>query len=188
MIAARNYSGGGTAVVDSTVRVATTHPAHGRCAPAYGGSPSAVRGRYGSTAVDPHAASTRGFTLLEVLVAFVLLAASLGVLMQIFSGTMRNAERVRDTAQATALAQSLLAAAGIESRLDAGARSGELDGKYRWQVSAAPYALADGAAPATPAAAQLWEVAATVEWPAATGREPYRLTLSTLRLQGAPSP
>ena len=45
-----NYSGGGTAVDAATVVDATTHPAHGRCAPACGGSPSAVRGRYGDMA------------------------------------------------------------------------------------------------------------------------------------------
>lgn len=141
-----------------------------------------------STAVDGGTAAARGFTLLEVLVAFALLALSLGVLMQIFSGTMRNAERVRETAQATTLAQSLLAAAGVESRLDAGTRSGELDGKYRWQISAVPYALGDEMVPKTPGAVELWEVAATVEWPDATGRTPHRLMLATLRLQGAPTP
>ena len=49
---AANYSRGGTAVDASTVVDATTHPAHGRFAPACGGFSSAVRGRYGDTAVD----------------------------------------------------------------------------------------------------------------------------------------
>ena len=48
---AANYSRGSTAVDASTAGDATTHPAHGRCAPACGGSPSAVRGRHGDTAL-----------------------------------------------------------------------------------------------------------------------------------------
>ena len=131
---------------------------------------------------------TGGFTLLEVLVAFALLALSLGVLMQIFSGTMRNAERVREQAQATALARSVLASAGIEVPIDGREMSGELDGKYRWHLQATP---ADpGADPATGASggAVLWELTAAVEWDGPPGGPPHGFALSTLRLQAVPSP
>ena len=42
----------------------------------------------------------RGFSLLEILVAFSILALSLGVFMQIFSASLRNADITRDQAQA----------------------------------------------------------------------------------------
>ena len=48
-----NYSRGGTAVDAPTGVDATTHPAHGRYAPACGGSPSAARARHGGTAIVP---------------------------------------------------------------------------------------------------------------------------------------
>ena len=81
----------------------------------------------------------RGFSLLEILVAFSILALSLGVLMQIFSGSLRNADVTRDQAQAVALAQSLLASAGVETTLAPGESAGVLDDKFRWLLRVSPF-------------------------------------------------
>ncbi len=82
---------------------------------------------------------SRGFSLLEVLVAFVILALILGVLMQIFSGGLRNASRVDEYQQAVLLGQSKLASVGIETPLKASESNGEFNAVYRWQVSIRPY-------------------------------------------------
>lgn len=128
----------------------------------------------------------RGFSLLEILVAFSILALSLGILMQIFSGSLRNTDVARDQAQAVVVAQSVLASAGVVSALDAGAASGEAGERFRWQLQVAPFALeaqpgSAGALPATPQL-QLWAVSVTVAW-ADGRREDRSLTLTTLRAQ-----
>lgn len=132
----------------------------------------------------------QGFSLLEVLVAFSILALSLGVLMQIFSGSLRNAEVVHDQAQAVVIAQSLLAAAGIETPLVAGETSGEVGGKFRWKMLAHPF----HDEPTTPAAPQsglirrldLWEVMVEVRWGDNDAGRSFGL--SSLRLQMPPMP
>ena len=110
----------------------------------------------------------RGFSLLEILVAFTILALSLGILMQIFSGSLRNAEVARDQAQATALAQSLLAGPGIETTLAPGESSGNFGDKFRWRVVVAPFEEAappaENAGQRPPSSLALWQVTALVTW------------------------
>lgn len=141
----------------------------------------------------------RGFSLLEVLVAFTILALSLGVLMQIFSGSLRNADITRDAAQATALAQTLLAGAGVETPLTTAESGGVHAGKFRWRLVMAPHDEPRGdrpllgvpESPRGPTAAELWRVTAEVAWGGdewAGGRTGARnVTLTTLRLR-KPSP
>ena len=47
----------------------------------------------------------RGFSLLEILVAFSIMALSLGVLMEIFADAARNADLARNQMRAVALAR-----------------------------------------------------------------------------------
>ena len=133
----------------------------------------------------------RGFSLLEVLVAFTILALSLGVLMQIFSGSLRNADVTRDAAQATALAQTLLAGAGVETPLAAGESSGVHGGRFRWRLVMVPHE--EPPRPGvpenlrTPAAVDLWRVTARVAWGGDERTGERDVTLTTLRLR-KPSP
>ena len=53
--------------------------------------------------------TSRGFTLIEVLVAFLILAFSLGALFKLFSGSLRSVRQGEDYAHATALAHAQLA-------------------------------------------------------------------------------
>lgn len=94
--------------------------------------------------------SARGFSLLEVLVAFVILALVLGTLMEIFSGGLRNVGLAGEYQRAVLLGQSKLAAVGIESPLAEGESQGEFDPTYRWQISIKPF-QEDQVAPGVPA-------------------------------------
>ena len=81
------------------------------------------------------ARAQRGYTLLEVLVAFTLLAIGLGLLLAILSGGVRSVARSSQSTQATLYAQSLLDTLGTDRRLQPGRRQGMFDqGRYRWTL------------------------------------------------------
>lgn len=106
----------------------------------------------------------KGFSLLEVLVAFSILALSLGVLMQIFSGGLRNVDQSTHHAQAVAIAKSLLARVGTETPVVAGEQRGEFN-EYSWQLSL--QALEDPPESGQPMALSLFGlmgVTVNVEW------------------------
>jgi len=82
----------------------------------------------------------QGFSLLEILIAFAILAVSLGILLRIFSAGTNIAAVSEDYTVAVQLAESLLARAGSELPLQAGERSGwEDNNKYHWLVEMAPF-------------------------------------------------
>jgi len=129
---------------------------------------------------------SRGFSLLEVLVAFVILALILGVLMQIFSGGLRNASRVDEYQQAMLLGQSKLASIGIEIPLKVSESNGEFDAVYRWHVSIRPYLVAPAQTsdqtglPVPILPVSLLEVEIQVLW--GGSNQPRSASLKTLRL------
>jgi len=81
----------------------------------------------------------RGFSLIEILVAFMILAMSLTVIFRIFSGGLRNVALSEDYARAVLVAQSQLSVSGISEPLQPGLSSGEWDGRFRWQRLVEPY-------------------------------------------------
>jgi general secretion pathway protein I len=74
----------------------------------------------------------QGFTLLEVLVAFVILALSLGVILQIFSLTMRTTDSASVRQQALLLAESRLAELSTLNELRSGRDGGRIDARFDW--------------------------------------------------------
>ncbi len=80
-----------------------------------------------------------GFSLLEVLVAFVILSISLGVLLQVFATGLRNAGTADDYTQATLYAESILATIGRETPLSEGQHSGPINDRFSWRSTVAPY-------------------------------------------------
>lgn len=128
----------------------------------------------------------RGFTLIEVLVAFAILSLSLGVMMQLFSTGLRNVALAEQYSRATALAESQLASVGVEEPLSAGQQSGEFPDGYRWQVDVQPYSSPEeqdsGVTELLPVAA--YRVDVTVLW--SEGSKDRSVTLTTLRLEQAP--
>jgi len=127
-----------------------------------------------------------GFTLLEVLIAFAVLAAAMTLLLGSLSGAARLVGQADQRSRAVLHAQSMLAALGVETPLQAGTQQGQWDqGRYRWSLEVAPYvepravqssALASGQTLAGP---RLMDVRLQVEW---GEREAQRLRWQTLRL------
>ena len=114
----------------------------------------------------------RGFSLLELLVAFSILALSLGVLYRVSGGNVRNLQQSEQHQRATALAESLLSlrdtvpAAGWD-------QSGTSAG-YAWQIRSSPYPTQV----ASLSAPKLHQVLITIVW--GSGTAPHQLAVVTL--------
>ncbi|WP_101925509.1 MULTISPECIES: type II secretion system protein XpsI [Luteimonas] len=137
----------------------------------------------------PASARQRGYTLIEVIVAFAVLGLALTLLLGTLSNGTRQVRWAADSGRAALHAQSLLDQVGIDLPLDAGQRTGTFeDGRYRWTLAIAPYddAGADPAAAVAPqpvdsSATQLMALTLGVEWGAGGPRE--RLRIDSLRLR-----
>ena len=79
-----------------------------------------------------------GFALLEVLVAFIVLAVGLGALFGGVATAIRADGRMMSTRGALRVAQSRLEAAGIADVLVAGQRTGIAATNYRWRETITP--------------------------------------------------
>jgi len=127
----------------------------------------------------PGTAACEGFSLLEVVVAFAILALTLGVLYQIFSSAARQAVHAQDFARALALAESKLTDAGIVDVLARGIQSGKTDDHFRWQRTVEPLPLPDEASKG-PVALVPYRITVEVRWD--DQRAQRRVALTTVRL------
>ena len=82
-------------------------------------------------------AASRGFSLLEMLVAISILALALGALYQAASGATRNVRTDEKYAYGVELARSLLAA-NARVPADGISTSGETAGGFSWRVDTRP--------------------------------------------------
>jgi general secretion pathway protein I len=82
----------------------------------------------------------RGFTLLELLLAFVVFALSFATVLEILSGSMRNTVKARHYSEAALTAQSLMDQVGLEIPLQAGSFSNGEAGEYEWEITIQNYA------------------------------------------------
>ena len=122
----------------------------------------------------------RGFTLIEVVVAFSLLAVGLAAAMQIAVGSMRQARSAEAFTEASLYAQSLLDGLGVGERLKEGGDSGRFGERYAWELEVTPYEvpsdmpLEQGMVPVT-----LYRLDLRVRWD--RGRHTHEAQFSTLR-------
>jgi general secretion pathway protein I len=116
-------------------------------------------------------------------VALVILTVSLGALLQLFSTGMRAASSAEARTIAVLLAQSRLAALGVETPLERGESEGAWDERFRWTATIDAYedeATIDDEDSGGPVP---FRVSVTVSWD-----EPRRggsVTLTSLRLAPA---
>ncbi len=124
-----------------------------------------------------------GFTLLEVLLAFVIFALSFVSILEILAGSMRSTTRARTYSEAALLGQSLVDMVGLDIPLEEGSVGGEAPGGYHWQLSITSYQPQYADDPVL----ELAEVSGTllfwvdleVEW--GNERRPQQVHFSTIR-------
>jgi general secretion pathway protein I len=128
---------------------------------------------------------SRGFTLLEILVAFAILGLAAGAIMTTFGAGNGKIASAEDERLAVLGARSVLAFVGTEIPLASGSQTGDMPGGIRWSVSIQPYD--DGIPPADNSEIQppfkLYAVAVRARAGTAPGKADALIT--TLRL-GAP--
>lgn len=128
----------------------------------------------------------RGYTLLEVIVAFALLAMALTLLLGTLSGAAKQVRWSSDAGRAALYAQSLMDQVGVGQPLKPGQRSGDFEnGRYRWTLGVAQWRdpLPASSQLIDPNAPRLFEVQLAVEW--GDGGAGRRLFLRSLRSSAA---
>jgi type II secretory pathway pseudopilin PulG len=103
-----------------------------------GASPMRARG------IAATRSGERGFALLEILVAFVILALGLATVLAGVSVAMRSDARTQTSRSLWRVAQSRLEAAGVTERLTPGDREGRLGNNYTWRQTVTPVQSAAG--------------------------------------------
>ena len=128
----------------------------------------------------------RGFSLIEVLVAFVILALVATALFSLFSVSLNNVAAAEEWSRALTVAESRLDAAAVAQPLREGSESGNTaDGRVQWTATVAPY-VAPAVDPELEAASQalatrLFRISVEVKYTGGDGKS-RTLSLSTVRL------
>ncbi|MBX3701147.1 MAG: prepilin-type N-terminal cleavage/methylation domain-containing protein [Dokdonella sp.] len=78
--------------------------------------------------------SMRGFSLIEMVAAFLVFAIAIGVLMSVLTAAMRNTRMSADYTMAALWAQSRLDIVGVGIPVEEGHTSGRFDDTYNWDL------------------------------------------------------
>ncbi|KGQ20847.1 general secretion pathway protein I [Lysobacter dokdonensis DS-58] len=126
-----------------------------------------------------------GFTLIEVILAFALLALGLTILLGILSGATKQVRWADDAGRAAMHAQTLIAQQGVGVPLEQGHKEGVFEqGKFRWTLDVEPWrdpsVVAESPQPVDPNAAKMFALDLQVQW--GDGAPRNRLRIQSLRL------
>lgn len=160
------------------MRLGDRHYRYGSARRPEGGAPAGpvARGR----------ARCRGFSLLEVLVAFVILTLVATALFRLFSGSLGNASAADEYSRAVLVAESALTEASAAQPLREETRNGTLDdGRIAWTTRVEAYTPSDVppdlATSAELLPTRLYRVTAEVTFPSPSGGK-RSFALSTVRI------
>lgn len=75
-----------------------------------------------------------GFSLIEMVAAFLVFAIGIGVLMQVLASSMHSTRTSSDYTMAALWAESKLDIVGVGTQIEPGSSSGRFDDNYSWQL------------------------------------------------------
>ena len=128
---------------------------------------------------SPNSTQT-GYSLIEVLVAFVILSMTLGVIFGVFSAGLRNIDTAADYTEAVVIAESKLASPGIVEPLVTGQQHGTAAERYSWVRTISPFDNSHRGLSSAPAV-NAYRIDVSVRW-SKFGAE-RNVQLSTIRLE-----
>jgi len=91
------------------------------------------------TRATPVLQKSGGFTLIELIAAFVIFALGFGVLLQILGDSLRTTTQSLNESKAAMWAQTLLDTQGIGEPLQEGNSQGRFDDQYSWELQISRY-------------------------------------------------
>ncbi|PIV32750.1 MAG: hypothetical protein COS34_11480 [Lysobacterales bacterium CG02_land_8_20_14_3_00_62_12] len=107
----------------------------------------------------------RGFSLLEMLAAFLVFAIGFGVMMEMTSSSLRNARHGAELTEAALWAQSKMDLAGIDEPIQPGSARGEFNRKYRWEMNVTEWQPPGDASPLVDLnALDMYQIELVVHW------------------------
>ena len=134
-----------------------------------------------------HRARAKGFSLIEVLAAFVILALVGTALFGIFGGSLRNASAAEEWSRGLLVAETRLALAANARPLKEGSEQGtDAATGYAWRSTVAYYKPPDANPDlerlSDPMPSRVYRIAVDVELPASVPGQGRTLSLATLRV------
>ncbi|WP_020560379.1 type IV pilus modification PilV family protein [Thiofilum flexile] len=120
--------------------------------------------------------SSQGFSLLEVLVAFVVMGLVIGTLLQLYGTAMRSVALADEMSYALLAAESQLARVGRDIKVEKGSESGSIESSdYRWSIDMAPVELMEEQESFS-LSVEPFKVVVTIEWESDGKERSYTLT------------
>jgi len=129
----------------------------------------------------PNSRRQRGFSLLEVVAAILLLAVTFTALMKVAGSAINLTQNAADHSEAAMWARGKLDSAFVGEPVKPGNSSGQFNKKFRWQLNVTPWNQI-GAAPPN-ALLHLYQLDLDVLW--GSPAHPRSAHFRTLRLSGA---
>lgn len=124
----------------------------------------------------------RGFSLLEILIAFSILAVSLGILLKIFSSGVTTARVADEYTTAVQIANNLIAKTGVETPLKISETFGIENDIYHWKVQVNPKTFLSPELEMKDLSVELFEVNVQVWWGDDEKTDDRVLELTTLKM------
>ena len=135
-------------------------------------------GLAGGSILNKHHA--QGFSLLEVLVAFVVMGLVVGTLLQLYGTSMRSVATSDEMSFAILAAESQLVRVGRDIKVEEGSESGSIDNSpFSWKVTIEPIEMMKDQ-DSLAINAQPFKVTVTIEWESDTRKQRF-FELSSIR-------
>jgi general secretion pathway protein I len=123
----------------------------------------------------------RGFSLLEVIAAILLLAVTFTALMKVAGSAINLTQNAAEHSEAAMWARGMLDSAFVGEPVKPGSSSGQFNAKFRWQLDVTPWTQAGAAPPNAPL--HLFQLDLNVLW--GPPGHPRSAHFRTLRLSGS---